>query len=90
MGLKDALSSEGLIAGSATTTEERECMSLNMQASGSHTECETKRRPDGWAVKTFLTRAREDRGVGSYGGRSCRGTPHYGDVITEPREQTVF
>lgn len=89
MGLKDALPSEGLIAGSATT-EERECMSLNMQAAGSHTECETKRRPGGWAVKTFLTRAREDRGVGSNGGRSCRGTPHYGDMITEPGEQTVF
>lgn len=47
MGLKDSLPSEGLTAESAKTTEERECIFLNMQATGSHTECETKRGPDG-------------------------------------------
>lgn len=47
MGLKDSLPFEGLTAESAKTTEERECMFLNMQATRSRTECETKRRPDG-------------------------------------------
>lgn len=40
VGLKDSLPFEGLTAESAKTTEERECMFLNMQATRSHTECD--------------------------------------------------